>query len=274
MTVDTSEAEKLERFQALITRLQRYVRPLFAADGDRAHPLGSGFFVHAEGAYFFVTAGHVLTAIGKGTAAYPVAKHDFELLQGEWFIEASEHGDLGVLVWPGKPRLPDDAEVFDIVDIVKVAPDARDGVPLALGYPASRNKVSYSRPRITPTIVAIAGRPIEPEEYKSAGCIPDRQILLCIDPSRGRSLDPQKPVLPALNGMSGGPIFWLPPRAELAADARPALVGAVSRLDSSAKKYVVGERTDSIPVFLWKINLVLQHRAMQALAAGMAPPLR
>jgi hypothetical protein len=184
--------------------------PLFTVEFNRVVPLGTAFFVLHDGTHYIVSAAHVLEIYKTQSIAYYVEGSDYEEPKGLIFTDQVNFGDVGLLEIQGRVRLPAGCRPLTLDAFGPPTTELELGMPLACGFPCSKNKPDASKLQIRSTILLLFGNGIPTTDYLKTGHSPDRHTLMTFDPKQCSSPDGTARVPPALNGMSGGPIFWLP----------------------------------------------------------------
>lgn len=188
----------------LYERLRQYVIPLYLPQDagnlkGGVDPEGSGCLLEVEDETFLLTASHVLEA--GDDLLYPIGDEGAATVSGDRLRAAPDQDeyDLGFIRLDGPPPDPG-IRRLQVKDIfLRDTPEV--GLGIACGYPASKNKNRHRSPRAKRTSLSIE-LPFKP--HSDYGALnPHHHVALHYDKRewKGRAV-------PALRGMSGGPI-WL-----------------------------------------------------------------
>jgi hypothetical protein len=226
-------ATPLEVSTELSKYFYRRVLTLYDVIADRPVAIGSGFVVSSQGFYFLVTAGHVLTDHGWRMPAVSAQKK-FIRLTGQRFLTEGDSGDIGIVsLEPNHPLLAEyECTEVPNADEVQFSP----GFPVAVGFPASRNKVNAYKLIVEKLLVVLDCEHVEPRKYASFGYSQNDTFLVSFKPSQMWDANGNRVMPPQLNGISGGPIFWLHERV-VPIRRPPTLLGVISR--KSVKQHLL-----------------------------------
>lgn len=201
----------------------RYVVPIFTDVDGAPVSWGTGFLLDTEFGHALVTAAHVLDGFNSGREYYfyaaPAVKRGIagEALFSKLPPSGQRDDDLIdvaiVLLVGDADELPPFAAVGKLsMPLSFVTPQAapRQGKKYAfLGFPASKGKVSKVDKDVRSASYAYLASSAEPDAYAQIEVDETFHIVLPFDKRNVITLDAEKFNFPALQGMSGSPLWEL-----------------------------------------------------------------
>jgi hypothetical protein len=206
----------------------RYVLPIFTDEDGVPVSVGTGFLLDTEFGHALVTAAHVLDGFYDGREYYfyadPVTKRGIagEALFSKLPPSGNRDDDLVDVVIVLLEGEKDELPPFDAVEKVSMplnllTPQAtpRQGKKFAfLGFPSSKGKVNRVDTDLRSASYTYLASSAGPDAYAQIEVDETFHIVLPFDKRNVITLDAEKFNFPALQGMSGSPL-WELRRAEL-----------------------------------------------------------
>jgi hypothetical protein len=247
-------------FRAVKEFLIRSTVPLIFEDGDLAGVHGSGALFDLDGDLYFVTAGHVLQGVDPTKIGVPVRTHDdfvFTLGRGQVGWSRNEQYDVAAY------RI-DDSEAAAALRAANIvlgpnnigAPDPNLDRYVVVGYPAAT--VTKNGDNLTTKDLTQIYTTLYTGEVIGSNGAHDLFLKLTRE---AKSLWGQPREVPALPGISGGPVWQIRPSTSTVwtPESALALVGIQVSTDPRAERYIRALR--------WEVVLA----AVKALAPGSPP---
>lgn len=208
---DLSIPEDIDNILALMSRV---TVPLYALKEHKGLvPHGSGFCTSHKGAFFLITAAHVLASETLDSLYYFESSNTARKLSGAFSVYTDESRDIGVVKLQSTPsglELNHDRVILPRT-YLKVSASPRKGRTFAIvGYPASKTKVSKSLGIVEVTPFSYYFESIPDSDYIQFGLNSNDHIAIPLDLKIGYDSDGRHRNIPRPHGMSGSPIWAIP----------------------------------------------------------------
>lgn len=214
--------------EGFVEDVERFVVPIFTDENGAPVSVGTGFLLDTEFGHALVTAAHVLDGFYDGRTYYfysaPALKRE---IAGEaLFSKLPASGnrledlvDVAIVLLVGEPEsLPPYATVGKMsLPLSRVAAQEapRQGKRYAfLGFPASKADVNRVKKDVSSSSYAYLARSAQLDEYKQIGVEETFHIVLPLHKRCVFTLKGDRFNFPALQGMSGSPLWELRAAAE------------------------------------------------------------
>lgn len=213
--------------EGFVEDVGRFIVPIFTDEDGAPVSVGTGFLLDTEFGHALVTAAHVLDGFYDGRTYYfyaaPALKRE---IAGEaLFSKLPASGnrlqdliDVAIVLLVGEPEsLPPYAVGKMSLPLSRVAVQEtpRQGKRYAfLGFPASKADVNRVKRDVSSSSYAYLARSAQPDEYKQIGLEETFHIVLPLHKRSVFTLEGDKFNFPALQGMSGSPLWELRASAE------------------------------------------------------------
>lgn len=228
-------------YKNMIQRLESVV-PILEPKGHKHKILGSGVYIEFENRHYLATAGHVVQNNPK--IFTKIAEDLIGGLNIRMFVGSIPVVDIvvGKLEEPLSMYQPIHIDTFKDFSAFPVG-----GTLVACGFPNSRTKVYGTV--MDSELTCIFGEQESDETYKRVQADRTYSIVMKYQEKTVLNRSHNHARGPKLNGMSGGPLFWLPAKARYG-EAVPQLVGILTNYDESTKSTIVATKVVWLKQFL------------------------
>lgn len=220
----------------LANALVRHIVPLYEDEPNgRPRLHGTGFLVQGRRSSFLVSAAHVLDNFRR--LYYFVGPNTKCKVNGRLLLSKmpesndrkDDRVDVGVLRI-GPDALPPYPEVDKVpIAIELLRPNLQPRFPrqyFNVGFPVTRSRANPSAKQVKTEAVAFRNVSASPELYERLGVTEQSHIVLPFDVSRVYADDGSRRASPDPHGISGSPLWHLPPRPF--AETRPVQVVGIA----------------------------------------------
>jgi hypothetical protein len=211
--MDSQELEIRKIVDDSINIMSNYVIPIYTTQKNKPKQIGSGFFVHAQGQYYLLSAAHVLKETLKNELfIYIEPKKQMRLVGNVRVNNDEKNIDVGVIKLTQGLMPPYPTIMKTPIDIKELKPRLlpRDGKLLAIvGFPGSKSKLNPINKTVSVTAYGYYENSIEDESYVQFNLCPETHIAMKLNLKEGINNHGKPIVFPKPSGMSGSPIWLL-----------------------------------------------------------------
>ena len=256
-TVDLADDRVEEAASVLRKRIRPIVIPTAASKPDS---IGSSVLLRVGGRTFCVTAAHVLDEVRKaGEGAVMLPNGRIIHIEGPFHTSSidgdrvDDRIDVGVVDLGTKGSQLDADHVLSPEDLALEERNAPRGTYLLMGYPVSRNGMKRDRfgnEKFGEILSKFYGT--EPSEEVSSSLGYPRSSHVVVDVDRRKSeRDKKQPDGPHVRGLSGAPLWRLPPLTDrITEDLRPKMVAVFTENPDMVGAHLVCTRVAMVTELL------------------------